>query len=292
MTQAVTRDHAAVRGYWTAVVDADLPVPDDRPLAELTTELTGMLGSLDPVLRDDLAYTVLATWIDRGVYDDLLIGLGDGMATGLRVGLGESQSDTVFRRSFSALVLAECIARDTAAGLVPAAKVLQWGDHVATWLVRERDVRGFVPGKGWAHTVAHGADALGVLGSSPRLGTPELTVLLDVLADRLLMPAERPLENGEPDRLARATLMLLRRDLIPVGVVEPWLRRIQETADPLAQPTQDRWGAAINAESYLRALHLQLTLAAAPPADRADLLLVLLDVLRVTNAPYLAGPDA
>ena len=116
-------------------------------------------------------------------------------------------------------------------------------------------------------------------------------------------PDGKHILTGSADKTARLWLTdvhdviklacsLLRRDLIPVGVVEPWLRRIQETADPLAQPTQDRWGAAINAESYLRALHLQLTLAAAPPADRADLLLVLLDVLRVTNAPYLAGPDA
>ena len=44
---------------------------------------------------------------------------------------------------------------------MPGGKVLEWGDRLATWLLRERDLRGFVPGKGWAHAVAHGADALG-----------------------------------------------------------------------------------------------------------------------------------
>ena len=63
------------------------------------------------------AYPALATWTSRGVYDDLLSGLGDGMAAGLAVGLGEPESDTVFRRSFSVLVLGECVARDNAAGL-------------------------------------------------------------------------------------------------------------------------------------------------------------------------------
>ena len=42
------------------------------------------------------------------------------MAAGLTIGLGETCSDTVFRRSFSVLVLAECIARDNERHLMPA----------------------------------------------------------------------------------------------------------------------------------------------------------------------------
>ena len=128
------------------------------------------------------------------------------MAAGLTVGLGENGTDTVFRRSFSVLVLGECIARDNAAGLLPPAKMLEWGDRVATWYLRERDLRGFVPGKGWAHAVAHGADAIGTLAGSPHLGTNELTVLLDVLADRLTLPVESLFIHGEPDRMAAATM--------------------------------------------------------------------------------------
>ena len=53
-----------------------------------------MLGSTDPDLRDGVAYPVLATWIERGVYDDLLAGLGDGMAAGMTIGLGQIGTDT------------------------------------------------------------------------------------------------------------------------------------------------------------------------------------------------------
>jgi len=97
-------------GYWQDVLSKGLAVPVDRPLDDLTAELTTMLGSPDPELRDGTAYPALSTWIDRGVYDDLLSGLGDGMAAGLTVGLGESGTDSVFRRSFSVLALAECLA--------------------------------------------------------------------------------------------------------------------------------------------------------------------------------------
>jgi len=178
--------------YWEQVRATGLLVPADRPLDDLTAELTRMLGDPDPAIRDGHAYPTLATWISRGVYDDLLIGLGDGMAAGLGVGLGETGTDTVFRRSFSALVLAECIARDNDRPLVPGGKVLEWGDRLATWLLRERDLRAFVPQHGWAHAIAHGADALAILAASPHLATPELTVLLDVVADRVLTATSTP----------------------------------------------------------------------------------------------------
>ena len=115
------------RAYWSQVKAGGLAVPEDRPLAELTTELTTMLGSPDPQMRDGLAYPTLATWIDRGVYDDLIVGLGDGMAAGLTVGLGEQDTDSVFRRAFSVLVLAECVDRDNEQGLVPGVEAARVG---------------------------------------------------------------------------------------------------------------------------------------------------------------------
>src|SRR3954451_16564427 len=145
--------------YWKQVAASGLAVPQDRPLGDLTAELTRMLGDTDPEMRDGTAYPTLATWVSRGVYDDLLPGLGDGMAAGLGVGLGGRDTDSVFRRSFSALILGECIARDNQRPLVPGAKVLEWGDRLATWLLRERDLRGFVPAKAGAPAWAPAADS-------------------------------------------------------------------------------------------------------------------------------------
>ena len=273
--------------YWRQVQEADFEVPADRPLDDLTAELTRMLGSNDPVVRDGTAYPALATWTSRGVYDDLLSGLGDGMAAGLAVGLGEHESDTVFRRSFSVLVLGECVARDNKAALVPQAKVMEWGDRISTWYLRERDLRGYVPGKGWAHAVAHGADAIGTLAESPHLGKAELTVLLDVLADRLTVPADTQFVHGEPDRMAAATMCVLRRNAVPLSILEPWVARLAAAATSRAPRNTDPFLRRGNSESFLRALYLQLALAPHPPAVRPDLLLVLVDALRRTNPYYL-----
>lgn len=269
--------------YWDQVRSAEMAVPTDRPLPDLTAELTTMLGSTDPDERDGIAYPVLATWVSAGVYDDLLSGLGDGMAAGLTRGLGETGTDSVFRRSFSALVLAECVARDNTEALLPAAQILRWGDLISGWLVRERDVRGFVPGRGWAHAVAHGADAIGVLAESPHFGLNELTVLLDVLADRVLEETPTPLSSGEPDRLARATMTVLRRRLVPLRIIEPWLARLTAAATARVPADRDPFLTTGNPESFLRALHLQVALAPEPIDVRADLLLSIVDALRTSN---------
>ena len=276
---------------WRLVRDDDFRVPASRPLTDLTAELTELLGNPDPHLRNDLALPVLSNWIGRGVYDDLLRGLGDGIATGLLTGLGENGTDTVFRRSYCALVLGDIIDRDTDRLLVPPAKVLEWGDRLATWYLAERDLRAYVPMRGWAHAVAHGADALGALARSPHCGAGELVVLLDVICERVIAPVDRVWTSGEPDRLAHSTLEVLRRGLVPQELLEPWLRPIGEQA----RKRPPRVGGDVyrlrgNAASYLRALYLQLALGPEPPPGRADLLLLLVDHLRAAHPAFL-GPQ-
>lgn len=274
--------------FWDRVVAEGHKVPDGMPLADLTSELTTMLGDTDPRRRDGIAYDVLATWVAEGVYDHLLEGLGDGMAIGLLVGVGQRGTDSVFRRSFSALILGQCIERDNTEHLLREESVLRWGDRLAGWLVREQDLRGYVDGKGWAHAVAHGADALGALAASRAVGRLELTVLLDVIGDRLVAETDQCLVHGEDDRLAVATMAILRRDLVGLDILEPWLARLARHASPDFSRTGDPYAVTGNVSSFLRALYLQLALASRPPDIRADLLLDLIERLRSVHAQILS----
>jgi len=278
-----------VSAFWQQVLSDGLRLPTQRSIGDLTVELTEMLGNPDPRVRDGLAFPALATWIDKGVYDDLLTGLGDGMAVGLAQGLGESGTDSVFIRSFSALVLAECIDRDTRAHLVPSTKILHWGDRIASWLLTERDERGFIPGKGWAHAIAHGADAIAALGRSPSLVAAELAVMLDVILERLVIPTQEFWVAGEPDRLAQAAMAILRRDMLELDVLEAWAVRVGAAAAPDGDENRHPYWVAGNVQAFLRSLQLQLSLATPQPACRADLLLVLIDQLRTSNPYYLGA---
>lgn len=294
----------ATSAYWEQVRASGFRLPEDRPLDDLTTELVQMLGDPNPAVRDGLAYPVLATWLGEGVYDDLLTGFGDGIAEGLFTGLGEDGTDSVLRRSFSALLLAETVLRDHVANIVHYDVIFRWGDRAASWLVRERDLRGYVDGRGWAHAPAHGADLIAALARSHHFGKLELTVLLDVIADRLLTPTTYRLHHGEDDRLAFAVMTVLHRNLIGIEVLEPWVERLAVGMAPPEPPndeTAPEWPtpAAGNTANFLRALHLQLALGVRgqptdqdaelfgkPPQARADLLLVLLRALR-RSQPWL-----
>jgi hypothetical protein len=139
--------------------------------------------------------------------------------------------------------------------------------------------------------VAHGADVLGTLAGSARVGAPELGVVLDVIAERVLLPVDRLFAHGEPDRLAAAALRVLRRDVLDLDVVEPWVGRVAAVAASMGAPDGgDPFLAGGNAQAFLRALHLQLALGAEPPRLRADLLLCVIEGLRASNPHYLLAP--
>ena len=115
------------------------------------------------------------------------------------------------------------------------------------------------------------------------------TVILDVIADRLLTPTEAFFVCGEGDRLAFATMHLLRRDVLGIDVLEPWVARLAAGAVGRGSIHRNPYLVAGNVQGYLRSLHLQLGLSSASaghPAVRSDLLLVLTDTLRKTNPAY------
>ncbi|MFD0351171.1 hypothetical protein ACFQ0M_44300 [Kitasatospora aburaviensis] len=66
---------------WNRIEAADCAVPTDLPTDALVGELSRALADPDPLVRDGAAYTVLSTWIERGVVDrPRRLALGDEMA--------------------------------------------------------------------------------------------------------------------------------------------------------------------------------------------------------------------
>jgi hypothetical protein len=296
----VWQDRLVRTAYWERVLADGCRVPEE-PLHDLTAEVVGMLGDPDPYVRDGISLSVLTAWISEGVYDNLLVGLGDGLVGGLRAGIGSEHEDTVFRRSYSALALASVIARDNEAHVLPRQTVLAWADRSVSWLMGERDLRGWVPDHGWAFALGHGADLFAHLFASRHLGRDELSVLIEVVADRLLLPTTHVLQYGEPDRLAFATMSLLHRDVVAIDGLERWLDRLATVfnrAEPL-RPDQVGYAVSANISAYVRALHTQLLLGVrhtpaqdrstdpgTVPAVRADLIIALQRAVRA-SAPWI-----
>lgn len=99
--------------FWASIAKNDYKIPHGHTLDELTKTLFGYLGSIDPELRDEIAYIVYANFLKREMYSkDEIQAHVDDLLANLEKGIGETESDSVFLRTFSVLFLAEIIHND------------------------------------------------------------------------------------------------------------------------------------------------------------------------------------
>ena len=100
--------------FWIAIKEHDFELPAGHSLQALTEELFDYLGSTDPELRDTIGLEAFYHWLDQGLYTPAEVrALIPRLSANLNQGVGETGSDSVFRRSFSALWLALIVEQDT-----------------------------------------------------------------------------------------------------------------------------------------------------------------------------------
>lgn len=245
-----------------AIVAADYAVPVGRTAHNLTGTLLDLLGSPDPSLREPTP-DILGIWIERDLYTAAeLQTMRDRMLTGLKAGLGERDTDSVFGRTFSHLVLASILIQDIVHPFASDDETRATLEAVLAYAAAERDLRGYVPGKGWAHAAAHTADMLWVLASHRALGRTDLERVLATIAALVAPPVANVYLHNEEERLAHAALGVLHRDLVPHQALAAW---VQGLASPdgrdlgfaalMVQPDTSR---RHNTLSFLRALYFQV----------------------------------
>lgn len=274
--------------FWQAIVDADCAPPAGHTPAELMPELLAGLGSPDPVLRDELTYTILAIWIERGVYAPAeLRAIAHETAANLSAGLGERETDSVFLRSFSALILGEVVDADSANPFLDAGEVQAWLERAVAYAGAERDLRGYVAGKGWAHAAAHMADLLMAFARSPHGAADDLERIVEAIGARANAPSAYAFRHMEDERLASAALAAIERDLLAPPFLDAWLDGVAAMWSgqtwPTASKVEEQTNAYHNTRQFLRSLYFQLTLAARAPGLREALQARILAGLRVMD---------
>jgi uncharacterized protein DUF2785 len=250
--------------FWVAIASNDYAVPEGHTLQELTRTLFGYLGSTDPELRDEIAYIVYANWLKREMFTkEEVCAHVEELLANLDKGIGETESDSVFLRTFSVLLLAEIVHNDNKKPLLDK-DVIQIILGKGLWhLGAEKDPRGHIPVTGWAHALAHTADLMLVLGKNRHSEKGDLENILQGIAKKLIHSTNWVYIHGEDDRLANAVLMILQRDLVTTGFLQSWLTSLTE-------PERSWNGAYVeagqakafhNSRNFLRGLFLN-TLAA------------------------------
>ena len=201
------------REFWRAIARNHYAIPAGQEAFPLARELSGYLGSPDPELRDDLAYSMLAIWITRQKRfspGELVTLLGELQAN-LRVSIGETGTDSIFKRSFSALCLSALAERDLKDPFLGEERFRTLLNAALTYLGDERDLRGFDAKKGWIHATAHTADLLAALVENKFFTKQDQERVLKAITQRLAT-ANEIFAYGEQDRLGNVAAAIASRE--------------------------------------------------------------------------------
>jgi hypothetical protein len=246
------------KSFWISIAQNDYQIPEGNTLDNLTDILFSYLRSTDPELRDDIAYIVYANWLKRGMYtSEIIKSHMDKLLSNLEKGIGERESDTVFLRTFSILLLAELVHNDNKKQLLQKQQI-KTVLAKALWYL---DPRGYVPVKGWAHALAHSADLILVLARNRYTDGSDLWRMLATISNKIVHSTNYVYIHGEDERLASAVIEILRRDLISLNQLEIWERSFREPDGKDwkgAYEDEERNRAFQNTRNLLRSIYLAL----------------------------------
>lgn len=212
--------------------------------------------STDAHFRDRLSYSLLAHLLTKyhvlSVEQRqtlLLEALNDRH---LFYQIGESGTDSVFMRGFSILVVPLILDPDREHSQLDADLVHNTISSVLSYAMEERDRRGYIDGKGWAHTIAHTADALGSCTQHPLSTEAERLEVLHSVAD--LATLSTPNYFQEDDRLAFTASRILAKGGVTTDALEDWLNRFTKPEGPVP----DSVIRLTNQVNFLRSLYFLL----------------------------------
>ena len=227
-------------------------------LEELLLEMLKEIGNVDATLRDDLIYSTFNQWIVgqklsvKWVQQILVTALDDDH---LFCGLGEPQSDQVFTRTFSVLLIPLIFEYDSVTPFLNDFEFERIFNRVSEYCEREQDLRGYVEPTGWAHSVAHTADALkSIVKSSYSLTNHHLKIL--GLIERKFHNTSQILIHNEDDRTADVILEIAKRGLLSPAFLTEWIENFSQV--PYMNHYPEDCNTHMNTRNLLRSIYFKM----------------------------------
>jgi hypothetical protein len=271
---------------WVEAYKNNCEIPAGHTLAELTGEIFSYLGSTDPELRDEIGYTFFASWLKQERYSiEELRGYIKELLANLHIGIGETENDSVFLRAFSILFLAEIVHNDNKKSFLDMGDITLILEECLWYMSTEKDPRGHVPVKGWAHAPAHTADLLLELAKNKKIEKDDLSKILNIISEKIIGSTDYLYIHGEDERLARAVIETLRRDMVGIEKVEAWAKSFIEQDWKGAYTDEDRNRAFQNTRNLLRSIYLELKKNKEEMPKQDELENIFLEAIKVLK-PY------
>ena len=245
------------------LAENDFQLSDEDDLDALLTAMMTHIGSLDPELRDELIYVGFYNLIQKQPVvsaEQLKTLLGKVLSDeGMFYQLGEPEGDGVFTRAFSVLLLPLILIAHRKQPFLDMDKMIRVREGLLRFMREEQDRRGFVDGKGWAHAIAHGADALDDLAQCVELDADGLREILAVV-QRVICISDMVYTHGEEERLVTPVIATLRRNLLAEEEIVRWIVGFGKAATAVEGMPQ-RMYIQGNVTNFLQSLYFRLSWA-------------------------------
>ena len=251
-----TTGQATDKQFLRSIAENNYELPHDIDSYDFAKALLANLSSPDGELRDELSYMILASGIiDKDALtteqmNELLTTALDTQH--LFYAIGEVNTDSVFMRSFSNLIVAAILYTNARNPVIAEQVVRHTKTALLAYTEQEKDWRGYVEGKGWAQAMAHLADALDEVAQNQYMTSEDRQDILQTL--RRLAQLAEPLYHEEDMRLATSAQHIIIGKQVPDTFVSDWLELcfVERGSDVNA------WMSATNVKNFLRSLYFLL----------------------------------
>lgn len=247
----------ALKELLKSIKNNDYAVPEGVNPYELSLVMMENIGDIDSELRDDLILYNLFKWINEGilsakeVYELLMIAIDEEH---LLKGLGNI-NDSVFARTFSSEIVAAAIYKHRKAKFISESDIQKAFNTVLKFYNEDRDVRGYIEGKGWAHGAAHGADALDEFARCEEIGYQGLKLILDAIYKKVNVNYYGYI-HFEDERMITAVKAILERKIIPTKEIEEWIKNFNKIEKTGRYP--EDLVIQFNVNIFLKSLYFRL----------------------------------
>lgn len=233
---------------------------ENEDLSELIPAMLNYIGSTDSYLRDDLIYSAFGTWILRysalspeQLRNLLLIILDESH---MLYKIGEQDTDSVFTRSFSVLVLPLLLITHRSHLLFSAPEINRIKKQLLYYLENEKDHRGFVHEKGWAHAIAHAADALDDLAQCAEMNKSDLAEILEAIRKVICIESACYIYS-EDERMVTAVIAVLGRNLLSDVEITQWVEGFSDLVLTI-NTGPEKHIIRTNVKNFLQSLYFRL----------------------------------
>lgn len=251
-------NHILLKEKLSEIKNNNYVVPSNISPFDFALVMMKNIGSPDPVLRDLLIHRVISRWIMNNVFtnEQLIELLNINMDENhLFYKIGVQEDDSVFMRSFCVLNIGTIIYTHRNNNFLSDTTIKSVKESLIDYYLDEKDLRGYVDGKGWADSASHGADALDEIALCDSINHEDLLDILSAIKSKVCINYYTYIDF-EDERITTAVVSVINRDILEHSELIDWIKDFKNI--PKVGEHYIDFRIIMNIRNFLRSLYFRL----------------------------------